>query len=63
MEAAARDVEDEIRKLEEEAASVLAEIEGTVDGLSDLRYGKLANAELPQEVLEQLKGLERICDK
>lgn len=63
MEAAARDVEDEIRKLEEEAASVLAEIAGTVDGLSDLRYGKLANTELPQEVLEQLKGLERICDK
>lgn len=63
MEAAANDVEDEIRKMEEEAASVLAEIESTVNGLSDLRYGKLANAELGQEVLEQLKRLEKICDR
>ena len=63
MEDAADDIEGEIQKLEDEASSILDELRSTVDGLSDLRYGKLPNSELGQEVLEQLRGLEKICDR
>ena len=61
MEAAVEDVEDEIRRLEEEADSLLEQMQGTVGGLSDLRYGRLANGQLREEVLEGLSRLESSC--
>jgi centromere-localized protein 2 len=63
LESAALDIEAEIRKMDEEAEKVLEEIEGTVDGLSDLRYGKLPDADLGREVLDRLKRIESICDR
>jgi len=63
LEAASRDVSAELRSLEDEAASLLADITATVSSLSDLRYGRLANGQLHQEVLESLGGLKNVCDK
>lgn len=61
MENATNDLEDEIRRLEEESESLLEEMRSTVGGLSDLRYGRLANGDLPEEVLDGLKRLEDSC--
>jgi centromere-localized protein 2 len=63
MEGAVEDVEDEIRRLEEEAETLLEEMKGTVGGLSDLRYGRLANGQLREQVLEGLSRLESSCEK
>jgi centromere-localized protein 2 len=59
---ASGDLSVELQSLEDEAAKLLAEITATVSGLSDLRYGRLANGQLNQEVLESLGGLESVCD-
>ena len=63
LESAVEDVEDEIRRLEEEAEAVMEEMKGTVGGLSDLRYGRLANGQLREQVLEGLSRLENSCEK
>ena len=38
------------------------EIQGVVGGMSDLRYGRLENANLRDELLNALEGLERAAD-
>jgi centromere-localized protein 2 len=63
MEAAVEDVEDEVRKLEEEADLLLEQMRGAVGGLSDLRYGRFANGQLREQVLEGLSRLENSCGK
>ena len=63
LESAAEDVEDEIRRLDEEAEILLEEMRSTVGGLSDLRYGRLANGQLREQVLEGLERLEKSCEK
>jgi centromere-localized protein 2 len=49
--------------LEEEAEMMLNEMRSTIGGLSDLRYGRLANEQLPEQVLEGLERLENACEK
>ena len=61
MERAASEIEDEIRRLEEEADSLLEGVQGTVGGLSDIRYGRLSNTKLPEQVLDGLNRLESSC--
>jgi centromere-localized protein 2 len=63
LENAVEEVEDEVRRLEEEAKALLEEMRGTVGGLSDLRYGRLANGQLREQVLEGLERLEAACEK
>jgi len=63
LEGAAGDIEEEIRRLDEEAETLLGEMRSTVGGLSDLRYGRLANGQLREEVLGGLSRLENSCDK
>ncbi|KAH8796541.1 Cnl2/NKP2 family protein-domain-containing protein [Hyaloscypha finlandica] len=63
LESAVEDVEDEIRRLDEEAGTLLEEMRNTVGGLSDLRYGRLANGQLREQVLEGLERLEKSCEK
>lgn len=55
-------MEDEITRLDEEAEALLEKMRGMVGGLSDLRYGRLANGQLKDQVLEGLKRLEDSCD-
>jgi len=62
LESAVEDVEDEVRRLDEEAERMLEEMKSTVGGLSDLRYGRLANPQLREQVLEGLSRLESSCD-
>ena len=63
LESAVEDVENEIRRLDEEAETLLEEMRNTVGGLSDLRYGRLANGQLREQVLEGLERLEKSCEK
>jgi centromere-localized protein 2 len=61
LEKAAEAIEDEIRRLDEESNSFLEEIQNTVSGLSDLRYGRFANSRLREQVLKGLESLEASC--
>lgn len=61
LEKAIEDVEDEIRRDEEVTETLLEEMRVIVGGLSDLRYGRLANAELKEQVLDGLSRLEKSC--
>jgi len=63
LESAVEDVENEVRGLEEEANALLEELKNTVGGLSDLRYGRMANGQLREQVLEGLGRLETACEK
>jgi len=63
LESTVTDIKEEIQRLEEEADTLLEEIRGTVGGLSDLRYGRLANRQLQDQVLEGLSRLESACNK
>lgn len=58
LERAIEDLEDEIRKDEEETEALLEEMNAIVGGLSDLRYGRLADGELREQVLDGLGRLE-----
>jgi len=62
LEQAAEEVEVEVRTLEEELETLLAGMKGTVGELSDLRYGRLANGQLREQVLEGLARLEESCE-
>lgn len=63
MEAAEEEIEREIEALEKEAEELLESVNGTVGGLSDLRYGKFGNAGVGEEVVGALKDLGRREDE
>lgn len=63
VETAVEELEDEIKRLEMEAETLLVEMRSTVGGLSDLRYGRLANGQLREKVLDGLGRLEAACEK
>lgn len=62
MEKAAEDLEEEIRRDEEEIERLEVEMRGVIGGLSDLRYGRLANGELRDQVLEGLARMGGSCE-
>jgi centromere-localized protein 2 len=61
LNSAAEDLSKELQSLEAEAEALFDIIETTVSGMSDLRYGKLSNGRLNQEVIESLGGLDSAC--
>ncbi|KAK4242125.1 Cnl2/NKP2 family protein-domain-containing protein [Achaetomium macrosporum] len=61
MEGAIGALEAELQLLEEEEAALLSSVRGTVGAMSDLRYGRLANSQLPDQVLDGLANLQEIC--
>ncbi|AEO71749.1 b9cc7c2f-3ac6-49df-87cb-7e09bdcfe99f [Thermothielavioides terrestris] len=61
MEGAVGELEAELQLLEEEEAALLASVRQTVGAMSDLRYGRLANSQLPEQVLDGLANLQEIC--
>lgn len=61
MEVAVEQLEEEIRLLEAEEAELLRTVNDTIDGMSDLRYGKFSNPKLKDEVLEGLESLQATC--
>ncbi|OIW27488.1 hypothetical protein CONLIGDRAFT_434350 [Coniochaeta ligniaria NRRL 30616] len=63
LEGTITDLESEIRRLEEEAAEMQQSLNRTVGSMSDLRYGRLANSQLPEQVLESLSDLHETCKR
>lgn len=61
MEGAIGELEAELQLLDEEEATLLASVKQTVGAMSDLRYGRLANSQLPEQVLDGLANLEAMC--
>ncbi|KAK4207596.1 Cnl2/NKP2 family protein-domain-containing protein [Rhypophila decipiens] len=61
LEGAINQLQSELQLLGEEEASLQASIEKTVDSMSDLRYGRLANGKLRDDVLEGLTNLQETC--
>ncbi|KAK5661453.1 hypothetical protein OQA88_11354 [Cercophora sp. LCS_1] len=61
LEDAISELEGELRRLEEEESTLLASVQQTVGNLSDLRYGRLGNSQLPEQVLDGLVDLQETC--
>ncbi|KAK4656206.1 hypothetical protein QC762_309265 [Podospora pseudocomata] len=61
LQDAISELESQLQLLRSEEASLLASVQKTVGDLSDLRYGRLANPKLPEQVLEGLQGLQETC--
>jgi centromere-localized protein 2 len=61
MEGAVNELEAELQLLDEEEATLLASVQQSVGAMSDLRYGRLANGQLPEQVLDGLANLEAMC--
>ncbi|KAH6606721.1 hypothetical protein Trco_005874 [Trichoderma cornu-damae] len=62
LEGAVGALEAEIKRLEEEEAALQESIQQTVGGLSDLRYGKMANSQLRDDIIDGLKSLQEACE-
>jgi centromere-localized protein 2 len=62
LEGAVGALEAEIKRLEEEETALQESIQQTIGGLSDLRYGKLANSQLRDEIVDGLKSLQETCE-
>lgn len=56
LERAVDESERELEAMEAEAAQLLDGIKNTVGGLSDLRYGKLANQNLGKQIVKNLNS-------
>lgn len=63
LESTVTDLESEIKRLEEEEAELRQTLNQTVGSMSDLRYGRLANSQLPEQVLESLSDLHATCKR
>lgn len=61
LDGAAAALEAEIERLRADEAALLASVRQAVGGLSDLRYGKLANGQLGDQVLDGLSSLQEAC--
>ncbi|KAH8706507.1 Cnl2/NKP2 family protein-domain-containing protein [Ilyonectria robusta] len=55
-------LETEMQKLAEEEAALLESVKQTIGGLSDLRYGKFANGDIKDEIIDGLKNVEAACE-
>ncbi|KAK6449057.1 hypothetical protein ACSS6W_003853 [Trichoderma asperelloides] len=62
LEGAVGALDAEIKKLEEEEAALQESIQQTIGGLSDLRYGKLSNGNLRDDIIDGLKSLQETCE-
>jgi centromere-localized protein 2 len=62
LEGAAGALEAEIERLREEEAALLESVQQTVGALSDLRYGKFANGQISEEIINGLKTVEAACE-
>lgn len=61
LEAAVQDVEADLQLLEDEEARLRQTVQQTIGGLSDVRYGRLANPGLREQVLEGLADVSAAC--
>ncbi|KAF4973585.1 hypothetical protein FZEAL_9286 [Fusarium zealandicum] len=62
LEGASTALEAEIEKLKEDEAALLESVQQTIGALSDLRYGRFANGQVGEEVIDGLKNVEAACE-
>ncbi|EXF81033.1 Cnl2/NKP2 family protein [Colletotrichum fioriniae PJ7] len=62
MDTAIADLEAEIQELEAQEAKLMESVKQTVGSMSDLRYGRLANPKLGEDVIQGLKSVQDACD-
>ena len=56
-------LELETDKLQKEEERLMESLNHTIGSLSDLRYGRLQNAGLTEEVLESLEAFRETCQR
>ncbi|KAI1366061.1 Cnl2/NKP2 family protein-domain-containing protein [Xylaria arbuscula] len=61
LDSAIDDVENELRKLEDEESALLESIRQAAGNMSDLRYGRLSNSNLTAEVIDGLHSIQETC--
>jgi centromere-localized protein 2 len=62
LDGAVSGLEAEIQRLDEEEAALLESLKQTVGSMSDLRYGRFANGQLRDGVVEGLKEFQETCE-
>lgn len=62
LEGATGALEAELEKLKEEEVALLESVKQTVGGLSDLRYGKFANDQITDDIMDGLKTVQEACE-
>ncbi len=63
LDDAVQQLDSELEQLEEEEARLLQSVQQSVGSLSDLRYGRLANPQLRDEILESLQNVQATCER
>ncbi|KAG8164369.1 hypothetical protein KVR01_006287 [Diaporthe batatas] len=61
LASSAEELDASIQALEREEAELLQSIKQTVGNMSDLRYGRLSNGQLTEQVLEGLQNVQETC--
>jgi centromere-localized protein 2 len=61
LASSAEELDASIQALEKEEAELLQSIKQTVGSMSDLRYGRLSNGQLTEQVLEGLQNVQETC--
>lgn len=56
-------LEKELEQLKKQEAKLIASVQQTVGNLSDLRYGKLGNSKIRDEILEGHANLQETCKR
>ncbi|OLN86668.1 hypothetical protein CCHL11_03774 [Colletotrichum chlorophyti] len=62
MDTAIADLEAEIRDLEAQEERLMDSVRQTVGSLSDLRYGRLSNPQVTEDVIQGLKSVQDACE-
>ena len=63
MQHAAQDLEAEQAAIEDECDGILAELQGIVGDLSDLRYGRFATSSTVEQVSREINSLVEVCER
>ncbi|TDZ67392.1 hypothetical protein CTRI78_v002994 [Colletotrichum trifolii] len=62
LDTAVEDLEAEIRALEAQQQDLMDSAKQTVGSMSDLRYGRLSNPKLKEDVIQGLKSVQDACE-
>ncbi|KAL1864741.1 hypothetical protein Daus18300_007543 [Diaporthe australafricana] len=61
LDSSAEELDASIQALEKEEAELMQSLKQTVGSMSDLRYGRLSNGQLTEQVLEGLQNVQETC--
>ncbi|KAF3765451.1 hypothetical protein M406DRAFT_256966 [Cryphonectria parasitica EP155] len=62
LDSAVEELDAAVKNLEDEEAELRQSIRQTVGSMSDLRYGRLSNAQLSKQVLDGLQTVQETCE-